>query len=386
VGVPAPLLRGWSLVYCEPCGGTLAAMQVPALSPPLPLPRRAPRDDRYAPGAEALPSIDLRGLARRAAIPATIAVAGAGVLLLAGKPTHAFADALQRALHADARWVALAAVFELLSFVGYVALLWLVAGRATPRMGMRESAEVTLGGAAATRLVPTGGVGGAALTLWALRRTGLDHRGAARTLLSFLVLLYVVFLGAIVVAGTLLALGATGSHGPLALTAVPAALAGTGIAIALALGLRHRRADAAAAVVPMPERRERFPARLLGEAVHDAMRLVGTADPRLLGALAWWAFDAAVLWAMLDAFGAGAPLLVVVLAYFVGQAGNLIPIPGAVSGGIAGVLLAFGLDADLAIVSVLGYRAVAIWLPAPIGLAALVSLRATLRRWAGEVG
>ncbi|MDX6717578.1 MAG: hypothetical protein QOH30_4136 [Baekduia sp.] len=361
-------------------------MQFPALSPPLPLPRRAPRDDRYAPGAEALPSIDLRGLARRAAIPATIAVAGAGVLLLAGKPTQAFADALQRALHADARWVALAAVFELLSFVGYVALLWLVAGRATPRMGMRASAEVTLGGAAATRLVPTGGVGGAALTLWALRRTGLDHRGAARTLLSFLVLLYVVFLGAIVVAGTLLALGATGSHGPLALTAVPAALAGTGIAIALALGLRHRRADAAAAVVPMPERRERFPARLLGEAVHDAMRLVGTADPRLLGALAWWAFDAAVLWAMLDAFGAGAPLLVVVLAYFVGQAGNLIPIPGAVSGGIAGVLLAFGLDADLAIVSVLGYRAVAIWLPAPIGLAALVSLRATLRRWAGEVG
>ncbi|MDX6731356.1 MAG: hypothetical protein QOC54_1304, partial [Baekduia sp.] len=212
------------------------------------------------------------------------------------------------------------------------------------------------------------------------------HRGAARTLLSFLVLLYVVFLGAIVVAGTLLALGATGMHGPLALTAIPAALAATGIAIALALGLRHRRADAAAAVVPMPERRERFPARLLGEAVHDAMRLVGTADPRLLGALAWWAFDAAVLWAMLDAFGAGAPLLVVVLAYFVGQAGNLIPIPGAVSGGIAGVLLAFGLDADLAIVSVLGYRAVAIWLPAPIGLAALVSLRATLRRWAGEVG
>jgi uncharacterized membrane protein YbhN (UPF0104 family) len=361
-------------------------MQVPALSPPLPLPRRASRDDRYAAGAEALPSIDLRGLARRAVIPATIAVAGAGVLLLAGKPTRAFADALQRALHADARWVALAAVFELLSFVGYVALLWLVAGRATPRMGVWESAEVTLGGAAATRLVPTGGVGGAALTLWALRRTGLDHRGAARTLLSFLVLLYVVFLGAIVVAGTLLALGATGSDGPLALTAVPAALAGAGIAIALALGLRHRRADAAAAVIARPERRERFPAQLLGEAVHDAMRLVRTADPRLLGALAWWAFDAAVLWAMLDAFGAGAPLLVVVLAYFVGQAGNLIPIPGAVSGGIAGVLLAFGLDADLAIVSVLGYRAVAIWLPAPIGLAALVSLRATMRRWAGEVG
>jgi uncharacterized membrane protein YbhN (UPF0104 family) len=52
-----------------------------------------------------------------------------------------------------------------------------------------------------------------------------------------------------------------------------------------------------------------------------------------------------------------------------------------VSGGLAGVLLAFGIDADVAIVSVLGYRAVAIWLPAPIGLAALASLRTTLARW-----
>ena len=48
------------------------------------------------------------------------------------------------------------------------------------------------------------------------------------------------------------------------------------------------------------------------------------------------------------------------------------------------MLLAFGVDADLAIVSVLGYRAVAIWLPAPVGLAALTSLRTTLARWGAE--
>jgi uncharacterized membrane protein YbhN (UPF0104 family) len=46
------------------------------------------------------------------------------------------------------------------------------------------------------------------------------------------------------------------------------------------------------------------------------------------------------------------------------------------------VLLAFGIDADLALVSVLGYRAVAIWLPAPLGLAALAALRTTIARWA----
>jgi hypothetical protein len=73
-----------------------------------------------------------------------------------------------------------------------------------------------------------------------------------------------------------------------------------------------------------------------------------------------------------------------VLAYFVGQVGNTIPIPGAVSGGIVGVLVAFAVPADLALVSVLAYRAIAIWLPAPIGLVALGALRRTMARWSAE--
>jgi hypothetical protein len=38
-------------------------------------------------------------------------------------------------------------------------------------------------------------------------------------------------------------------------------------------------------------------------------------------------------------------------------------------------------DADLALVSVLAYRAVAIWLPALVGLAALGALRRTMAGW-----
>ena len=87
---------------------------------------------------------------------------------------------------------------------------------------------------------------------------------------------------------------------------------------------------------------------------------------------------------MLHAFGAPPALAVVVLAYFVGQVGNTIPIPGAVSGGLVGALIAFGVEADLAIVSVLAYRAIAIWLPAPIGLVALGSLRRTMAAWGRE--
>lgn len=330
-----------------------------------------------------LPRLDLRGILRRAAVPAALAAAVAGAVVLAGDPARAFADALQRALTADARWVAAGAGFELLSFAGYVALLWLVAGRATRRIDARRAVEVTLGGAAATRLLPTAGVGGAALTLWALLRTGIGRRAAARTLLTFLVLLYAVFLGAIAVAGGLIALGAVSTEGPRTLSVVPAGAAVVGILIPLALGLRRRGAGGGGDAPHGTGRLVRG-ATLLGDATADALALVRTADPRLLGAVAWWLFDAAVLWAMLSAFGVPPTLAVVVLAYFVGQVGNTIPVPGAVSGGIVGVLLAFGVAADLALVSVLAYRALAIWLPAPVGLVALASLRRTLARWASE--
>ena len=321
----------------------------------------------------AIPSVDVRALARRAALPGALAVAVIAFVLVAGGPLDAFADALRRAVDADPLWVGAAAAFELLSFAGYVGLLWLVGGRASSRVGLRESAQITMGGAAATRLLPTAGVGGAALTLWALRRSGLATRDATRTLLTFLVLLYSVFLGSIAVAGTVVAVR---GDGPLMLTALPAALAALGIALALAAGLRRERSGTGG--------RLRTAAGVLGGGVRDAVATLRRPDPRLLGALVWWGFDLAVLWAMLNAFGAPPAFAVVVLAYFVGQAGNTIPIPGAVSGGLVGALLAFGVQADLAIASVLAYRAVAIWLPAPIGLAALGALRRTIARWGRE--
>jgi putative heme transporter len=331
----------------------------------------------------ALPALDVGALVRRTVVLAAVVVAAAMVvMLLAGGPLRAFADAFGRALAADPRWVVAAALFELLSFGGYVVLLWLVGAKATPRLGLRASAHVTLGAAAATRLLPTAGVGGAALTLWALRRAGLDAREATRTLLGFLVVLYSVFLGAIMGAGALLALGLAPGDGPLALSALPAA--GAALVLAAGLVLAVRRPPAAAAQRVCARALFRGPAGVLGAAVRDALALMRSGDPRLLGALAWWAFDAAVLWAMLRAFGAPPSLAVLVLAYFVGQVGNTIPIPGAVSGGIVGVLLAFGVQADLALVSVLAYRAVAIWLPAPIGVAALGGLRRTVARWSRE--
>jgi uncharacterized membrane protein YbhN (UPF0104 family) len=77
---------------------------------------------------------------------------------------------------------------------------------------------------------------------------------------------------------------------------------------------------------------------------------------------------------------------VVVLAYFAGQVANTLPIPGSVSGGIAGVLIAFAVPAELALPAVLAYRAVSVWLPTPVAIASVPALRATVAGWDAEAG
>jgi uncharacterized membrane protein YbhN (UPF0104 family) len=335
--------------------------------------------DVTAPQDFSLPSLDVRLIARRAALPLALAVAVAAVVLITGGgPLDVFADALSRAVNADPAWVAAAAVAELLSFGGYIALFWLVGKRATPRLDLRASTEITLGGAAATRLLPTAGVGGAALTLWAIAKTGIGTKRSGRTLLTFLVLLYGMFLAGIALSGAAIVLGLGGSVGHAVVAGGAALAASVAIAVGLTLGARAR--DEA----PEGAGRVANGAAMLGGAVRDALGLIRGGDARLLGAPAWWAFDAAVLWATFHALGEPPSLAVLAFAYFAGQVGNTIPLPGAVSGGMVGVLLAFGVAPDLALSAVFAYRAVAIWLPAPLGLAALGALRARIGRWSRE--
>jgi uncharacterized membrane protein YbhN (UPF0104 family) len=321
-----------------------------------------------------LPALDVRLVARRAALPLALAAAAAAVVLVAGGPMQVFADALSRAVEADPRWIAVAVVAEILSFGGYIMLFWLVGHRATPRLDLRAGAEITLGGAAATRLLPTAGVGGAAVTLWAIAKTGIGTKRAGRTLLTFLSLLYGAFLAGIALSGGAIALGAGGATGHTLLAGVASAAAFAAIATALVLAFRP--GDGAGRIGRG--------AAMLGGSIREGLGLLRRGDARLLGAPAWWAFDAAVLWATFHALGEPPSLAILAFAYFAGQVGNTIPIPGAVSGGMVGTLLAFGVAPDLALTSVLAYRAVAIWLPAPVGLVGLGALRARIARWGRE--
>ncbi len=338
-----------------------------------------------------LPSLDLRSVARRIALPAVVAAGAAAAVFLVGGHVGAIATAVRRGLDVKAGWAGAGIAFECISLAGYVLLMSLVAGGASARINARVSAQITLAGAAATRLLPTAGAGGAALALWTFRRAGLRSLMAARTLLVFLVLLYSVFLASIVISGAALASGVSGGGGPDALSAIPAAAAAVAIGLALALGLtrRNRMAgdrtakDADTDATAGSSRLART-AQMIGDAVWDACKLVRSGDLRLAGAPAYWLFDAAVLWAMLHAFGGSPAIPVVVIAYFVGQAANTLPIPGSVSGGIAGVLIAFGIPAAIAIPAVLAYRTVAVWLPTPVAVAAVPGLRSTIARWGRE--
>jgi uncharacterized membrane protein YbhN (UPF0104 family) len=344
--------------------------------------------NRHASSDFALPAVDRRAVARKVVPLALIAAAIVALALLSGSRMRSIAHALHAAGDLSPGWMIIALAFEGLSLAGYVALMSLVMGRSAPRIDLRVSAQVTLAGAAATRLLPTAGAGGAALTLWTLRRAGLQPRAATRALVAFFVVLYSVFLAAIVLSGAALSLGWVSAAGPLALSAIPGIVALLGIVTCSILaGRRGIVVDAEAGADHGRSRwgaRLRVAAGLVGQAVHDGKRLMTSKDPRVLGAAAYWGFDAAVLWAMLHAFGSSPALPVVALAYFGGQVANTVPLPGSVSGGTVGILIGFGAAPALALPAVLAYRAVSVWLPTPAAVAAIPRLRHTIASWARE--
>ena len=82
-----------------------------------------------------------------------------------------------------------------------------------------------MAGLAATRLFATAGAGGVALTAWALRRSGMEARLVACRMVAFMVLLYAVYAGSVLLDGLGLGTGLFPGGGSFALTFVPAIVA-----------------------------------------------------------------------------------------------------------------------------------------------------------------
>jgi uncharacterized membrane protein YbhN (UPF0104 family) len=294
----------------------------------------------------------------------------------------------------DRWWIAIGVLLELLSFAGYVVLFRSVFVRAPGRIGWTESYEITMAGLAATRLFAAAGAGGVALTAWALRRSGMEPRLVACRMVAFIVLLYVVYAGSLLIDGLGLGIGLFPGGGSFAITIVPAIVAGSLFAVAGAVTLLpgdvERRLEGWAArsgrLAHWVARAATVPA-LAASGVRTAIALIRSRDAGLLGAVAWWGFDISVLWAMFHAFGSPPPFTVIWMAYFVGMFGNLLPLPGGlggVEGGMIGAFAAFGVSLDLSVLAVLSYRAISFWLPTPLGAVAYIQLRRTVTRWRGE--
>jgi len=314
---------------------------------------------------EPLPrGLDSRSLRRRALqIAAVLVIVG---LIAAFAP--GLGEVRQRFEGAQPGWLGVAIALELLSCLSYVLMFRPIF---CPRMSLRTSYELGMSELAVGSLVPASGAAGLAFGAWALRKGGMAAKDIARRTVAFFVLKSAVNFVAVAVVGIAMWLG-VGPHVSPALTLLPAALAIAAIA--------------AVSLIPRVLTRRRWTSRTavaLGEGIGEAARLLARHDWRVIaGSVGYWAFDNAVLWACLHAFGEAPPLTLILMGYLIGQLGGLLPIPGGlggIDGGLLGALVVYGVPAAAAAAAILAYRVILFWLPLLLGGAAFFSLRKGLQ-------
>jgi uncharacterized membrane protein YbhN (UPF0104 family) len=298
---------------------------------------------------------------------------------------------LGRIKRGDPLWLAVAAGFETLSVLGYAVLFRTVFARGVARLSWRASIEIPLAGIAAIRLLAAAGAGGVAVTVWALRRAGMSPRVIACRMAANYSIQYSLYLLAMVVCGLGLWSGAFAGGGPTALTLIPAILSAAALVVGAAMGLLpddfERRLEhlsrRSGRIGRLAARFATLPATL-GAGVRTALELIRERHWGLLGAVAYWGFDIACLGGSFRAFGTVVPVAVLVMGYFLGTLGSLLPLPGGiggVEGGMIGAFAAFGEPAGRAVIAVLAYRAISFWLPTLPGVGGYVTLRSTVRGW-----
>jgi uncharacterized protein (TIRG00374 family) len=294
----------------------------------------------------------------------------------------------------NAWWLALGVAFEAASLAAYASLFHTVFASGERPLRWRPAVQITLAGDLATKLFAAAGAGSVALTAWALRAFGLSAQTIARRLVCLEVLLYAIFVAALVVAGLALRTGLAEGPAPIGLTLVPA-LAGVAVLALAAANLwaskplqewLEKRANSAGPRTKTWWKRAVSFASALGDGMRTAIEVVKTSPAAPAAAFGYWALDIAALWASFRAFGAAPPVAVLVLGYFIGATGNALPLPGGiggVEGGTIGAFLGFGVHADVAVLAVLAYRAISYWLPTLPGIVAYVRLRGTVNGWRG---
>ena len=276
--------------------------------------------------------------------------------------------------HADPAWLVAGVVLEALSGVSYIAMFRPVF---CASVSWRTSWEIGWSELAVGSLVPASGAGGLALGAWILTQGGMPPDKVARRSVAFFLIKSSVNFVAVAVVGTLMALG-VGPPRSLLLTALPAAMS---ILVIVGVALLPRIGHGAEAEEDDSRARKAVLAvrHAVVDGAREALRVIRSRNALVIGgAVGYWAFDNAVLWATYRAFGTTVPLTVVLMGYLIGQLGGLLPIPGGIGGidgGLIGTLVVYGAPAAATAAAVLAYRVILFWLPLLVGGVAFASLR-----------
>jgi uncharacterized protein (TIRG00374 family) len=315
--------------------------------------------------------LEPRRLARRTLqIAAVLLVVGLVLLLAPG-----LGQVRDLLAEAQPAWIALAVAFEALSCVSYVLMFRPIFCNSMP---WRTSWEIGLAEVGAGSIVPASGAGGLALGAWILREGGMPGERIARRSVAFFLIKSSVNFIAVAVLGTVMALGIVGPDLSPWLTALPAA----GAFLVIAAVLLVPRLGTGTPVSPEAGRTRKAVwevRKALVGGTAEAVQIVRSRNLLVIsGALGYWAWDNATLWATFHAFGYSPPITVILLGYLIGQLGGLLPLPGGlggIDGGLIGTLIVYGTPAAATAAAVLVYRVILFWLPLLAGAVAFMSLR-----------
>jgi len=315
-------------------------------------------------------------------VTAIIAVVAVAITALPG-----LGEVRARLADADPVWIVALALAEVASCAGYILVFRTTFCRQMP-WGLTY--DIAMSELAANSLLPTGGAGGLALGVWALRQAGMPTAHIARRTVAFFVVTSAANFVALIVVGLAVFLGILAGRGSALLTLVPAVITAfgallVGLSPKLFRALGERGADAQPDSLSGRLRRiVRGWLKASADGVDQALALLRSHSfGVIVGSLSYMAFDIVALGFGFAAVGHVPPVGTLVLGYLIGQLGNLIPLPGGVGGtegALVGVFALYGVNVSDAAAAVLVYRLFQLTIPALLGAPAFVILRRKLMR------
>jgi hypothetical protein len=300
-------------------------------------------------------------------------------------------DSLHLLFDIDSPWLAVAALAELASLVGFALVTRALLARPT-RPAVHHVLRIDLSTIALSHCLPGGGAVGTALGTRLLTRAGVPSAEALFTKLAqgvgSAVILQALLVGALL---ERLLLPHPKGWEELLVAVEAGALVTLCSAAALVRWARLRRAPR-----PFSGPRRSLPQAHAGvrwfrsTARHAEQHMASLRGDttRLAHAAFWvtanWLFDAAALWTALHAYGPPMRIDGVLIAFAIANTVAWLPISpsglGISDALLIPTLIAFGAGHTDAVLGVITWRLLAFWLPIPLGLASYGSLHLESRR------